>query len=96
MLYPHDSAIKKATGVWSYDELNGPCLFEFNSDNIDFFMGESEKNEPVKGFMQLKNGARYYGSFKNGLPDGEGLFQSADQKTSYSGMFKEGRFHGTG
>ena len=46
--------------------------------------------------MQLKSGARYYGTFKDGLPDGEGLYNSGDLNSSYKGSFKAGKFHGIG
>ncbi len=50
-------------GVWKHDAISGPGMLEFKDNNVDFFMGEMKDNEPVKGFMQLKSGAKYYGEF---------------------------------
>ena len=45
--------------------------------------------------MERKNGETYTGSFKNDLPDGEGVFEFADGGR-YEGEFSGGRKHGVG
>lgn len=54
------------------------------------FEGTFEKNFPLKGTIHRGNNLFYEGSFKNGLPSGQGKLYNPDGSVQYEGNFESG------
>ena len=48
------------------------------------------------GRLDYANGSWFEGQFKDGQPEGQGIWQSANAGTRYQGEFHQGLFHGQG
>lgn len=70
----------------------GIMLFENKSKCEGWYL----HGQITKGRKVYTNGNLYQGEFKYFLEDGEGTLSMLKKKSTYTGSFKEGKFHGQG
>ena len=64
-------------------------------DNVKMY-GDFENNQFKSGKIEWPDGKKYRGDWQDGQMSGKGIFEWADKKQFYNGMWKEGKPHGHG
>ena len=93
-----DVAELKYVGEFKDSHTYGPGTLTYvESSDKKKYVGEvNDIFEPHGlGTMTLRNGKKYVGEFKNGLPEGEGTLTTLEGG-KYVGGFKKGLYHGHG
>lgn len=74
----------------------GVLKYRIGAQDVYASLSEEDGTIPYKVSWQwIKYKGEYVGELNDGLPEGEGVFTSADGSFSYSGQWTEGCFNGT-